>query len=178
MYDDNELMIAYQNGDERALERIFERYRDPLYRFLYRYSRDEQLSIDIVQDTFVTLQTKKRQFDQSKGQLKAYLFQIAYRLMITKLNRRKKWRNILPFLIPLDKQEVSNVDRLTIQAAIDTLPELQRAVILLVYYHGLKQDEVANILKIPVGTVKSRLHAAIKGLKERLEEDYDGKGPF
>ncbi|MGN7312884.1 RNA polymerase sigma factor [Alkalicoccobacillus gibsonii] len=171
-------MIAYQNGDEIALERIFERYRDPLYRFLYRYSKDEQLSIDIVQDTFVTLQTKKRHFDQSKGQLKAYLFQIAYRLMITKLNRRKKWRNILPFLIPLDKQEVSNVDRLTIQAAIDTLPELQRAVILLVYYHDLKQDEVANILKIPVGTVKSRLHTAIKGLKERLEEDYDGKGPF
>ncbi|MFK3937768.1 RNA polymerase sigma factor [Alkalihalobacillus sp. NPDC078783] len=165
-------MTAYQNGDERALERIFERYRNSIYRFLYRYSRDEQLSIDLVQDTFVALQTKKRQFDHTKGQLKAYLFQIAYRLMITKLNRRKKWNYILPFLVPVERQEVSIADRLTIQAAIDTLPELQRAVILLVYYHDLKQDEVATILMIPVGTVKSRLHKAIKNLKQRLEEDY------
>lgn len=178
MYDDNELMIAYQNGDERALERIFERYRDSLYRFLYRYSGDEQLSVDLVQDTFVTLQMKKKQFNYTKGHLKAYLFQIAYRLMITKLNRRKKWRTILPFLVPLHKQEVPIADRLTIQTAIDTLPELQRAVILFVYYHDLKQDEVANVLEIPLGTVKSRLHKAIKGLKERLEEDYDGTGPF
>ncbi len=64
-------------------------------------------------------------------------------------------------------------EKLTIQEAILQLSEKQRAVILLVYYHDLPQEEIAQILSIPLGTVKSRLHNAIKTLKEELKEDFD-----
>src|SRR3954447_3097748 len=167
---EDELMIAYQNGDDEALEGIYTLLKQPLYSFIFRYSRDEQLSIDIVQDTFVKLQRYKYDYNPSKGKLKSYLFQIAYRLMITKLNRRKRWRNLLPFLTPIQTEEFHQ-DRMTIREAVAKLPEIQRAVVLLFYYHDLPQEEIARILGIPKGTVKSRLHIAIKKLKEELEGD-------
>nr|WP_175640739.1 RNA polymerase sigma factor [Metabacillus schmidteae] len=164
-------MIAYQNGDDEALDRIYTILRQPLYSFIFRYSRDEQLTIDLVQDTFVKLQHYKHDYNPKKGKLKSYLFQIAYRLMVTKLNRRKKWRNLLPFLTPIQTEEFHHSDRMTIREAVANLPEIQRAVILLFYYHDMPQEEIAKILGIPQGTVKSRLHTAIKKLKEELEGD-------
>ncbi|KAA0547206.1 RNA polymerase sigma factor [Bacillus sp. BGMRC 2118] len=164
-------MVVYQNGDEEALGRIYTLLKPSLYSFIYRYTRDEQLSIDIVQDTFVNLQRYKHDYDPKQGKLKSYVFQIAYRLLITKINRRNKFRSLLPFLVPNEVHDISQLERMTIREAISRLPEIQRAVILLFYYHDMQQDEIASILEIPLGTVKSRLHKAIKKLKKELEED-------
>ncbi len=170
---EDELMIAYQNGDDDALGGIYNLLKQPLYSFIFRYTRDEQLSIDIVQDSFVKLQRYKHYYDPSKGKLKPYLFQIAYRLMIAKLNRRKKLRTYLPFLTPITKEEFHHADRMTIREAVVKLPDIQRAVILLFYYHDMTQKDMAEILDIPIGTVKSRLHKAIQRLKEEWERDDD-----
>lgn len=142
---EDELMIAYQNGDNEALEGIYTLLKASLYSFIFRYSRDEQLSIDIVQDTFVKLQRYKHDYNPRKGKLKSYLFQIAYRLMITKLNRRKKWRNFLPFLTPIQTKEFHQSDRMTIREAITNLPEIQCTAISLFYYHDMPQDEIVKI---------------------------------
>lgn len=166
-YED-ELMRAYQNGEEEALEKLYLLFQKPLYAFVFRYSRDEQLSIEIVQDTFVKLQQNKHRFDPSRGRIKSYLFQIAYRLMVNRLNRRKKWRTLLPFLFPAMKEEMPHIERITVREAIAKLPDMQRAVILLYYYHDLSYEEIAEILSVPEGTVKSRLHRAIKNLKKEL----------
>ena len=166
-------MEVYKNGGIEGFEQLYSLLYEPLYCFLFRYTREEQLSIDIVQDTFERLQYIKQDFDQQKGTVKAFLFQIAYRLMINKLNRRKKWRTLFPFLVPTESRRLSADEKLTVQEAILQLPEKQRAVILLVYYHDLPQEEIAQILSIPLGTVKSRLHNAIKTLKEELKEDFD-----
>ncbi|MBM6617995.1 RNA polymerase sigma factor [Bacillus suaedaesalsae] len=167
-------MIAFQNGDEEALGRIYTLLKPSLYSFIFRYTRDEQLSIDIVQDTFVNLQRYKHGFNPKHGKLKSYTFQIAYRLMITKINRRNKLRNLLPFLAPIQVKDIPHSERMTIREAISRLPEVHRAVILLFYYHDMPQEEIAKILGIPIGTVKSRLHTAIKKLKEELEGDEYG----
>lgn len=162
-------MEAWQRGNEEAFEQIYTAFHGPLYSFIYRYTRDEPFSVDIVQDTFLRLQTHKHQYDSSKGALKSYLFQIAYRLMVNKLNRRKKWRSLLPFLVPSQESSLHPAEKLTVQQAVSELPDLQRAVILLYYYHDLPQKEIAAILHIPLGTVKSRLHQAIQTLKTHLE---------
>lgn len=169
-------MKAYQAGDIEAFERLYERMQKPLFSFLFRYTRDEQLSIDIVQDTFERVQLTKDRYDESKGTVKSYLFQIAYRLMINKLNRRKKWQTIFPFLTPIARVRLSIDDTLTIQCAITQLPDKQRAVILLAYYDDLPQNEISQILSIPVGTVKSRLHTAMAALKEALKEEFRDEG--
>lgn len=86
---EEELMLAYQNGDKQAGEKLYVLIKPALYTFLYRFNRDEQLSIDLVQDTFLMLERKKHMYETRKGKVKTYLFQIGYRLMINKLNRRK-----------------------------------------------------------------------------------------
>ncbi|MGI2329024.1 RNA polymerase sigma factor [Planococcus sp. YIM B11945] len=170
-------MAAYQNGDNEALESIYLLMKQPLYSFVFRYTRDEQLSIDLVQDAFMKLQEQKQQFDPAKGKLASYLFQIAYRLMVNKLNRRKKLHSLLPFLIPQPKPDAQSVDRITVRKAVSKLPDIDRAVVLLFYYHDVSQAEIAVILKIPLGTVKSRLHRALKQLKIELEDDFNESQP-
>ncbi|WP_042478327.1 RNA polymerase sigma factor [Bacillus ndiopicus] len=165
-------MLAYQMGDVEAFTKLYNQLYKPLYSFLFRYTGEEQLSIDIVQDTFEQLQKKHLDFDAQKGTVKSYIFQIGYRLLINKLNRRKKWRSFFPFLVPIQTTSFSTEDKLAVQQAIAKLPEKQRGVILLAYYHDLQQDDIAKILAIPVGTVKSRLHQALKRLKEELKEDF------
>jgi len=98
---EDELMLAYQNGDDDALEAIYSLLKPALYSFIFRYTREEQFSIDIVQDSFVKLQRYRNHYEPKKGKIKSYLFQIAFRHMTDKLNRRKKWRTFLPFLTPL-----------------------------------------------------------------------------
>lgn len=172
MASNEELMTAFQIGDKEALAQLYAQLQEPLYCFLYRYSKDEQLSVDIVHDSFEVLQTKKFQYEQHRGKVKSFLFQIAYRLMINKLNRRKRWQTLMPFLVPIQKKTLQAEDTLVIQQAISNLPDKQRAVILLAFYEDLPQEDISLILDIPVGTVKSRLHHAIKALKAELKEDF------
>lgn len=176
MKSNEEWMAAYQQGNQEAFAILYERLYESLYSFLFRYTREEQLSIDTVHDTFEVLQKTSINFNCNKGTVKSYVFQIGYRLLLNKLNRRKKWRTLLPFLIPTEVTRFSTEEKMTIQQAIAALPEKQRAVILLAYYHDLPQDEIAHILSIPVGTVKSRMHAAMKSLKEQLKGDYYAEG--
>ncbi|UUI03622.1 RNA polymerase sigma factor [Oceanobacillus jeddahense] len=172
MKRNEEWMEMYQRGDKTGFTQLYERLHEPLYCFLYRYTQEEQLSIDIVHDTFEILQKKKQAFSSDKGTVKAYLFQIAYRLLINKLNRRKKWRSLLPFLVPQTDHAINIDEKMWVQQAIADLPDKQRAIILLVYYADLPQNEIASILDIPIGTVKSRLHKAMNTLKNDLKEDF------
>ena len=165
-------MQQFQTGNTEALGTLYERLHEPLYCFLFRYTKEEQISVDTVHDAFETLQKKKHTFNVERGTLKAFLFQIAYRILINKLNRRKRWQTLLPFLMPTPRKTLQTEELIVIQQAIYNLPEKQRAVILLAYYEDLPLEEIALILSIPTGTVKSRLHNAMKALKLELKEEF------
>ncbi|MEK4129527.1 RNA polymerase sigma factor [Solibacillus sp. FSL W8-0474] len=167
-----ELMQQVQTGNIEALGVLYERLHEPLYCFLFRYTKEEQISIDTVHDAFEILQKKHQQYNSSLGTVKSFLFQIAYRHLINKLNRRKRLQKLLPFLVPLPKKALHTDDKLMIQQAIAKLPDKQRAVILLAYYEDLPLEEISLILSIPTGTVKSRLHKAIQVLKIELKEAF------
>lgn len=166
--------IRLDDGSSETIETLYEIYREPLYKFIFRYSGDQQLSIDTVQDTFEKM-LKNQRYSLEKGKFRTYLFQIAYNTMVTKLKRRKKFWSLLPFVAFDRTTDITMEERLSVQKAVQQLPELQRAVVLLTYYHDLTQKEAAEILGIPVGTVKSRLHHAMKKLKDDLEVDGDEK---
>ncbi|QKS73144.1 sigma-70 family RNA polymerase sigma factor [Paenalkalicoccus suaedae] len=157
---------------EEELHALYEDMKGPLYSFLFRYTHEEQFSIDLVQETFERVKKYEGNYNQEKGSMKNYLFQVAYRLLITKLNRRKTFRRILPFLYTSQEKTLDTADQMTVRDAVLALPDKQRAVIILTYYHDLTQVEIGSILEIPVGTVKSRLHKATATLKEALKEDF------
>ncbi|WP_077619618.1 RNA polymerase sigma factor [Bacillus sinesaloumensis] len=162
-------IIQFQQGDKEALEVIYNLYKAPLYQFIFRYTNNEQLSIDLVQDTFEKLQRKSHLYDVEKGKFKTYLYQIAYNTMMTRLRRQTLFRKLMPILADRQTHYENSDEKITIQTAIRALPEDLRAVVLLTYYHDLTQKEISAILQIPVGTVKSKLHRALKKLKEELE---------
>ncbi|MGM8216438.1 RNA polymerase sigma factor [Bacillaceae bacterium W0354] len=158
------------SGIDYTIEELFEAYKIPIYQFIYRYCQDEQLSIDIVQDTFIRYQKYEMKFDQSKSSIKTYLFRMAYQILINRLKRRSRMKKLLPFLYQDSTQEKLPLeDKLSVREAIKELSDEQRAVIILTYYQDLTQKEIADILEIPLGTVKSRLHASLKILKKKLE---------
>ncbi|CAM4141118.1 RNA polymerase sigma factor [Lederbergia lenta] len=172
--NDDLYIIIDQEGNMQSIDTIYLTYKNQLYRFIFRYSNDRQFSIDVVQDTFEKLIRKKHYYTSEKGSFKTYLFQIAYNTMMTKLKRRRKFAILLPFLAPDRFSTIAVEEKMSVQKAVQTLPEGQRAVIVLRYYHDLPQKEIAEVLGIPIGTVKSRLHHALKNLKDDLGVDKDG----
>ncbi|PYZ96514.1 RNA polymerase subunit sigma-70 [Alteribacter lacisalsi] len=169
------LAKRFQEGDDEAFERLYEQLHPPLYTFLFRFTRNEQMSMDLVQDTFLKFYKSRSAYRSEKAGVKTYLFRIGYTLMLNRINRRKKWRQLLPFLVPDPVMTVSSDDRITIREALLTLPETQRAAVILHYYHDLKFREIAEILGLPEGTVKSRVFTGIKKLREELEGETNEK---
>ncbi|WP_405098085.1 RNA polymerase sigma factor [Oceanobacillus sp. FSL H7-0719] len=169
--DDKTVSQNIEQQGTCPIEELFVMYQKPIYQFVYRYCQDEQLCLDLVQDTFIRFQKYQNRFDGKKSTIKTYLFRMAYQLMINRLKRRSRLVKIMPFLYIQSQEQhtLTYEDKLTVQSAILQLPDEQRAVILLTYYHDMTQREVADILAIPTGTVKSRLHASLKKLKVLLE---------
>src|SRR5699024_2962410 len=85
--------------EEHSIENLFITYKTPIYKFVYRYCQDEQLSTDIVQDTFVRFHKYQKHFDENKSSIKTYLFRMAYQLMINRLKRRSRMKKYCLFYI-------------------------------------------------------------------------------
>ncbi|MGP4041875.1 RNA polymerase sigma factor [Gracilibacillus sp. D59] len=158
------------SNENILVEELFTTYHKQIYQFIYRYTQDETLSHDIVQDTFIKFHKYADDYAPSKSHIRTFLFRIAYQLTMTKLKRQSKLQKLLPFLYePNQTEPISLEEKISIRTALKQLPLEQRSVIIFSYYHGLSQLEIADILQIPVGTVKSRMHVALKKLKVILE---------
>jgi RNA polymerase sigma-70 factor (ECF subfamily) len=86
-------LLRFQQGDKEALEHLYLHFKPMLYSFLYRYTQDRDMSIEIVQDTFVRLQTYRQHYQPGRVMVRTYLFRIAYRLLLDRINRpTTRWR--------------------------------------------------------------------------------------
>lgn len=162
--DDETLYQRMRSGDHQALYELLQRYHKPLYQFLCRFTGEEQLAEDIVQDVFVRLMTHQ---NHSPMQLKAWLYAVARNLARDHFrSARYRYEQAADFdtddhLLPvLDSERQIDVEEALQRLTID-----QREVILLRFYHDLKVDEIAKIIGVPSGTIKSRLFHALKRLK-------------
>jgi RNA polymerase sigma-70 factor, ECF subfamily len=164
MAADEALIAAVADGDGRALEELCRRWERPLFRFIHRHTGGRDVE-DLYQETWLRVVRAARRFDPRR-RFSTWLFQIA-------LNLCRDWHRRPPPepLDPADADAVGVADP-PADAAIDArrllaaLPEPQRSAVILRYYHDLGEDEVAEILGCPRGTVKSRLHTAMRRLVE------------
>lgn len=163
-------------GDSQAWDALFRRYQLPLYTYVFELVHDEQTSLDIVQETFVSAarHIERLREDEKFG---GWLFGIAHQKCIGKW--RKKHRD-LPSE-PLGEQEVSDEpdpaewlirreQEALFMKCINGLPVPQRSVLLLFFIEDFSIEEIAGITGAQLGTVKSRLHYAKIALKKILEE--------
>ncbi len=188
---DEDLLLAYRSrGDRLAFEQLVERYETELYSYLRNYLGDAQMAEDAFQATFLQVHLKCEQFEPGR-RVRPWLYAVATNQAIDAQRRNRRHRMISlnrrrgtegpddedgdTLMNLLDSQDTDPVEQFTLEEhgrvvreAIDQLPESLRRVVLLVYFQGLKYREAAEVLSIPVGTVKSRLHTAVARLNESL----------
>ena len=184
---DEELLLTYRNtGRKDLFEELIRRYERELFSYLRRYLGDAELAADVFQTTFLQLHLKCDKF-QSGRRLRPWLYTIATNQAIDAQRREKRHRmvsldsvasnssdNDVVKLLDLmasqcmgpEEQLGLAEDREYIRHSLSQLPDHLRCVVTLVYYQGLKYREAAEVLDIPVGTVKSRMHTALLKLNE------------
>jgi len=190
---DESLLLRYRDtGSREVFAQLVHRYERELYSYLRRYLGDSELAEDAFQATFLQIHLKCSQFEIDR-RFRPWLYTIATNQAIDAQRRNKRHRmvsldrggttdstddaaklaNFLVSASPSPVHQVSEAERgHWLRSAMDELPESMRHVINLVYYQGLKYREAADIMGTPVGTVKSRLHAAILKLNEMWQRDH------
>ena len=178
---DEELISRFQNGDTYAFDLLVRRYKDPLLNFIYRFLGDFVEAEDIVQETFYRVY-KNKHYYKEVAKFSTWIYTIAGNLAKTELRRRKRRKVFsinrdsatekefeLPDLKSDPEKEVNTiVTEKLIQKAIANLPERFRQVIVLRDIQGFSYEEISSIIKVPLGTVKSRVNRARLKLQEDL----------
>ncbi len=178
---DAELLAQFGEGDEAAFREIVNRYKNGLYAFLRQFLNYQDMVEDAFQETFLQLFTSRASFDTSRP-LRPWLFTIAANKAKDALRKRQRTAAI-PIGTIADSQEMSFDDVLNtltsdsstmpyedlqksetaslIGKIITDMPENLREILILAYFDKFSYKQMAQILSIPIGTVKSRLHTAV-----------------
>jgi RNA polymerase sigma-70 factor, ECF subfamily len=168
-------MLAYRGGDNAAFDALFDRYRDPIWRFFRRRFADVRRAEELTQETFLAVVRGAPRYEP-RSAFRSYLFGIAFNVLSA--SRREDRRGAMT---PLDGVEpvASGSDAtavLWVRQALAELDEHEREVLMLREYDQLSYDEIAQVLGIAVGTVRSRLFRARLALKEKLVGPVEPQG--
>lgn len=173
---DGELVAAALRGNPDAFATLVERYDRAVYHLAYRTLHDVEEARDATQEAFFKAFRSLRTFKPG-AKFSTWIFAIAYHGCCDRLNRGKRYSNEEPpdfaDAAPGPEQQAIALDEAgRLRAAIDALPEKYRAVITLFHLQGRQYDEIASVLGLPMGTVKTHLFRA----KEQLRRLLDGMG--
>jgi RNA polymerase sigma-70 factor, ECF subfamily len=179
---DEELMFRFQKGDEAAYNEIVERYKNKLMNHIFYYMKERESAEDIVQDTFIRVYLNKDKYKEI-AKVSTWIYTIAINLAKTALARNGKMN---AFSITgkdgendyeiKDKNSSTDGDVLKnelsdrIMSSIDNLEDKFREIVMLRDVDEMSYEEIAALLKIPTGTVKSRLNRARLNLRDALSE--------
>jgi RNA polymerase sigma-70 factor, ECF subfamily len=165
------LMLAVRNGDVGHLGELFERYHVPLYDFLSRMTGDRTAAEDLVQDVFVRI-LKYRATYREDSCFETWVFRIARNARADYFKRRRPEAPIGPEGLDLatptpgPQQQLERArDAERLKRALSELSDDKRELLALAKYRGMKYDRIAEILAVDVGTVKVRVHRAVKDLR-------------
>lgn len=190
---DDELMDRLRGRDLVAFEHLYDRYGDLVHSVVLRVVADGYVAEDVTQDVFLRLWRKPEQFDLSRGKFVTWLLSIARNRSIDE--RRSHGRRLrhealpattdeeeaLPGQSERDDPAVATViadERAAVRRALEILPPEQKLAIHLAYFGGLTQQEIANKLGQPLGTVKTRIRLGMQKMRGALESRRleDGAG--
>jgi RNA polymerase sigma-70 factor (ECF subfamily) len=169
MISDEALMAEFQGGSQEAFEELFARYRGPLYGFFRRRLQDDQRADDLTQETFLAVIRGATHYEP-RALVRTYLYAIAMNLLAAE--RRKRFRDSPPGKIAPEPATHDAPDAvLWIRQALEKLNESEREILMLREYEQLSYAEIAELLKLPVNTVRSRLFRSRMALKGYLEPE-------
>jgi len=175
----SDLVEQLQSGDAVAFESLFNKYKKLVYRTAYLITGDREEAKDIMQEVFVAVWKWRRTFDPEKGEFTTWL----QRITVNECSRKRKKRRIaflsleekenkgccpgdpaeLPEDIMISKEEYERL-----MMALSSLDTKHRSVLVLRFFNELSYDEIARVVGVSLGTVKSRIHYALKTLRQQL----------
>ena len=174
---DEALLALAAREDERALAELYDRYGRVAYGLALRIVRDQALAEDAVQEAFLTVWKTAGSFRSDKAKPSTWILTLVHRRAVDVV-RREERRRAAPLegteepderALAADEEIALSDRRRLVQEALRQLPDEQREALELAYYGGLTQSELADRLGVPLGTVKSRMFAALARLRELLE---------
>jgi RNA polymerase sigma-70 factor (ECF subfamily) len=187
-------MLRYAEGDEDAFRQLIQRHQRPLVNFFYRLTWDRFTSEDYAQEVFTRVIRARARY-KPVAKFRTWLFRIAKNYWIDRVRERANAPKMSSLDAPIREDQgkaltlsdsvegdsprpTDEVRRkeiaVAIKGAVEQLPEEQRLVFVLSENQGFRYAEIAEVLEIPVGTVKSRMHSAVRRLRELLRDVYDG----
>jgi RNA polymerase sigma-70 factor (ECF subfamily) len=177
---DSALVERIMAGEEDALSALYDRYAGMLYAMLVRILKDTSAAEEVLQDLFLQLWRGASRFDASRGSLPAWLLVIGRNRALSRLRRRER-REILEDPEEFSLEAVPSAGDLEdeawrmqlmqrLRSAMATLPPEQKEALELAYFEGMTQTEIAARTGSPLGTVKSRVRAAMQSLKQFFDD--------
>ncbi|GAX91419.1 RNA polymerase sigma factor [Effusibacillus lacus] len=174
-----ELLHSLRQGEGAALEALYDRYAALVYSLALQITREPSLAQEVVQDVFTKVWVAPELYHSERGRFSSWLLTITRNLSIDALRKRarKNRFSVMPpqmlyealYELPdytgsLEQRELAVV----IQKCLNTLKPEQQSILQLTYWEGHALSEVAEMLNLPLGTVKSRLHSALKTLRIQM----------
>ena len=173
---DQQLLSKAASGDPTAFHELYERYRDPVFRFCYRLLGSVEVAEDITHDCFINVIRKPDNFDPALGSLRTYLYGAARNLAFKQLrvSGREETLDELQADQPVPGRQQPLPQLLDrelgekVREAVAALPPLQREALVLFEYEGLSLSEIGSIVGVDIGAVKARIFRARQRLKSDL----------
>ena len=177
---DADLVRRVTAGDRGAIEDLYERFRRPAFSLARRILADDTLAEDVVQDVFLTVWRDPGAFDSTRGSFSSWLMAMVHHKAVDAVRREESHRrrqsraeDDLLLRAPTMTSDVADeawtrVVSERVRLALGALPAPQREALTLAYYGGYTQREVAALTNTPLGTVKTRMLAGMRRLKENL----------
>ena len=177
---DGQLVELVAQRDAGALEALYDRYGRAAYSLARRILTEETLAQDVVQEVFLSLWRDARRFDAGRGTVATYLLSMTHHRAVDVVRREenlRRWRTsdegleLAPDPKARVEDEVEASERRAeVRAALKDLPDPQRQALLLAYFGGYTQREVSALVGVPLGTVKTRMAAGLRKMREALSD--------
>jgi RNA polymerase sigma-70 factor (ECF subfamily) len=182
LIDDVEFHRRLRTGDRSAFDELYHRYAPVAYGLAYRLAGNQILAQDIVHDAFLALWRAPEAYDPERGPFRTFFLALVHHRAVDTIRREQRLRarteraaNLEPVLgedvaDAVAEESFLGVRRKEVRDALEDLPPDQRQVLEMAYFGGKTQVQIAEELRIPLGTVKTRTFAALKKLRVALEE--------
>ena len=172
-YSEQELVLSLKQKDESAFSYLYDNYSAALNGVIYAMVGDVTLTEDILQEAFLKIWKNIDAYDDTKGKLYTWMRRLTHNLTLDNLksNQHKYQQKVARDEMAVVNIQVTNnvtgkLDSLDFRKKLDRLDPKQRLIIDLSYYQGYTQEEIAEKLEMPVGTVKTKIRAAIIELRK------------